>query len=281
MANLEANLDFSQEDITIAQDQHLLDKLSEARSRLRQLLGSYQRGRMLKSGYRVAIIGAPNVGKSSLLNALLGEDRAIVTDVPGTTRDVVLGELSIAGVAVQFLDTAGIRQTEDLVESVGIRKSHEVAGQADLVWHLVDATSGDEVPSLPTTLVTSGKVQVVLNKVDLVDLEQLSKVHGEDALFISARTGFGIDGLIRELEGELQGETDDTAPAVMQGRQVELLERAEEYVGRGFELLQSQSSPEFVLSEIQEALFAIMEISGKRFDDEVMDRVFREFCLGK
>jgi tRNA modification GTPase len=229
-------------------------------------------------------MGSPNVGKSSLLNRLLGEDRAIVTDIPGTTRDIVMGELAIAGVAVQFLDTAGFRPTEDVVENAGIQRSREAAAQADVIWWIEDATLSDlseDMKNHESAMPTGLTVTRVLNKVDLVEADQVADHARQGAYLVSAKTGAGVEELLRSLEIRLEQETEDAAPALMQARQVEMLEQAQGALARGVELLKQSASPEFVLADIQEALFAVMTISGKKFDDDVMDRVFREFCLGK
>lgn len=269
LAHMEANLDFAAEDIVIEQDSITIERLAAVKAELDTIISGYRRGRLLNHGYKVAIVGSPNVGKSSLLNRVLGEDKAIVTNVPGTTRDIVTGELNIDGYLVSFSDTAGLRKTTDQVEQIGIEKTRSEIQDADLIWFV------DE-PNLPgESLQMDERGLRVRNKSDI------SRTPDFEGISVSAKTGEGIDQLLADLKGRLIEQGEESAPALLQSRHYELLSKSREAVDRGLALLKESSSPEFVIAETQEALSFVMEVLGKRFDDEVMDRVFKEFCLGK
>ena len=269
LAHMEANLDFAAEDIVIEQDNVTIDRLSAVKTDLDRILSGYKRGKLLNHGFQVAIVGAPNVGKSSLLNRLLGEDRAIVTDVPGTTRDVVTGDMIMDGYMVSFSDTAGIRETTDVVEQIGIEKTRTELENADLIWLL-------EEPGQPADEVGFDEKCVrIRNKSDLATSAEFS------GFSISAKTGDGIEALLEELRTRLIEQGEESSPALLQSRHFELLSDSSAALERGLNLLRESASPEFVIAEIQDSLQFVMEVLGKRFDDEVMDRVFKEFCLGK
>ena len=270
LAHMEANLDFSAEDIVIEQDDVTIERLTVVKNDLDRILSGYRRGKLLNDGFQVAIVGAPNVGKSSLLNRLLGEERAIVTDVPGTTRDVVTGNMIMDGYMVSFSDTAGIRETTDVVEQIGIEKTRTELDQADMVWYLDQVGDESRVPEdLPKQ-----KTLWVRNKVDLGRSDV-------GPVYISAKSGEGIEELLENLRSKLVEQGEESSPALLQARHFELLRMSSEALDRGLELLKETASPEFVIAEIHDSLQFVMEVLGKRFDDEVMDRVFKEFCLGK
>ncbi len=305
-ANLEANIDFAQEDIEAASTRALQTKLNLARAGIKAVLETKNQSRYWRDGYRVSLIGRPNVGKSSLLNALIGEERAIVTDVPGTTRDIVEGGIDVQGVRVHFVDTAGLRDSDEPVEKIGIARARQSATDADLIFFILDLQSLDEgIIELEALISKYGeRVLLLRNKTDLENAFSLSqwrhrlKVVGDglglqkfgtwladldDSRFlaVSAKTGLGLEGLLDYISRELKGHLIDDAPGTIHERHVELLNRADQGLARAIEMMNGDSSPEFIAFELHSAVFGLHEILGRRFDDQVMDRVFGEFCLGK
>jgi len=274
LAELEANLDFSQEDIVFAPITRLRESLLEAQARIGSLLSSFRAGRIAKNGFTVAILGLPNVGKSSLLNAISGLERAIVSDQPGTTRDPVEIEVPVGSHLVRFVDTAGIRESTDTIEQMGIDRTWSVSKQADMIFWVDDF--GHPLP--PPELNSGARVVRVRNKVDLLGEGTTWDV---DLVPISAKNGFGVDRLFQVVTEELAKIGQEQDVTLLIGRHFDLLKKAQGCVLKGLQILSEGASPEFVIFEIHEALSLVMEVQGKRVDDEVMDQVFRQFCLGK
>jgi tRNA modification GTPase len=291
LAHVEAAIDFTEEGITFIQEQELLQGVESTIKELSCLTASYQEGRVLREGIAVAIVGRPNVGKSSLLNALLRTDRAIVTPIPGTTRDVLEETLNIRGVPVRLLDTAGIRETMDLVEQEGVRRSRAAMEQADLLLVLLDGsvplTSEDRILVSPDR---DKKVVLVINKTDLPrelspgDLQGLEQAVSADAtIWISARTGAGLDDLrdaIRNLVLRPEFEPGETA-VVTTLRHRTGLTKAIEALHRSVESISGRLSSEFVALDLRGALDALGEITGETTTDDILDHVFSQFCIGK
>lgn len=291
LAHVEAAIDFTEEGITFIQEQELLHGVESTIKELSCLTASYQEGRVLREGIAVAIVGRPNVGKSSLLNALLRTDRAIVTPFPGTTRDVLEETLNIRGVPVRLLDTAGIRETMDLVEQEGVRRSRAAIEQADLLLVLLDGsvllTPEDRILVSPDR---DKKVVLVINKTDLPrelspghlqDLEQA--VSADATVWISARTGAGLDDLrdtIRNLVLRPEFEPGETA-VVTALRHRTGLTKAIEALHRSVESISGRLSSEFVALDLRGALDALGEITGATTTDDILDHVFSQFCIGK
>lgn len=276
LAHLEANLDFSQEDIEFAPSGEISKRIQNCIRGLNGLVSSYRTGLIATEGFRVAIVGPPNVGKSSLLNRLANEERAIVTDIPGTTRDVVTAEILIDNYRVKFFDTAGVRKTEDLVEQMGIDKTTQTAEGADLVL-LVSEAYGAVANTDFMLDVDAGNVLNVVNKSDL-----LVSADGEfPGLQISAKTGLGIESLKKVISMRIAALGEESGAVVLAARQFRLVTEAADNLVIGLKLHEEKASSEFVISEVQSALENVMEVLGKRFDDEVMDQVFKQFCLGK
>jgi tRNA modification GTPase len=241
-----------------------LDALLERTS---QLLADARRGRIVREGLQVAIIGAPNVGKSSLFNALVGADRAIVTDTPGTTRDLVTESVDIGGVRVTFIDTAGIRDAADVVEAEGVARSRQAQSIADLVLVVVDKDEPEPV-NAPHLLVQS--------KVDL------DRPHR--GVRVSAKTGQGVGDLRLAILSALDVEPTRDRPEITNVRHATLLSRARDALARaraavGFD--GESLSEEFVLIDLQVAREALEEITGRRTSDELLGHVFSRFCVGK
>jgi tRNA modification GTPase len=286
LAHVEANIDFAAEDIEIESNDSMAVKLKSIIKRVESLLETYQRGKAIHEGVGVALVGVPNVGKSSLLNALVDEEKAIVTEVEGTTRDVVEGTFEWKGIRFNVFDTAGMRETSDKVESLGIERTLKQIEKSEIKVIVLDG-SEPKLPDLEKFELDKESTLFVLNKSDLLqgtrDIEFLSpSIRGFDHMKVSAKTNQGIEALKTVLADRfgLKGELNQTA-MLTNSRHLQALTISLESLRNSLGLLETQESPDFIAFELMEGLKAVQSLLGKRFDDEVMDRVFREFCLGK
>ncbi|MFW6112852.1 MAG: tRNA uridine-5-carboxymethylaminomethyl(34) synthesis GTPase MnmE [Thermodesulfobacteriota bacterium] len=286
LARVDAALDFPDEAAELS-PQSLDEELAGPLEELEQLLATYQQGRLLREGVGVVLAGRPNVGKSSLLNRLLNTERAIVTDIPGTTRDVIEETISLAGVPLRLSDTAGLREARDLVEELGVARSRERLAQADLILLLVDASeplSSEDVQTLED--LAARPVLLVLNKIDLpqkIKVEDVRRYSSQPVVEISALTGQGLERLEQAMvDAVLAGGAQPAGEIVTQARHAELLAQAQEALNRGRELLEQPEPPwELLAFEVKEALTALGEITGEEVGDAVLDQIFAEFCIGK
>ena len=291
LANIEAGIDFSEEDLTFIRRDELLLALRETSTEVQDLLRTAETGRVLRDGAHVVIVGKPNTGKSSLLNALLHEDRAIVTDIPGTTRDVIEGHVVWDGVPITLIDTAGVRTTIDVIEQEGIRRSQSAREHGDLILHVLDASVLQTQGFDPTHLQSVRREDVViLNKVDLVDAHTVSSLgsllqeHSPcNILLLSVRRGSGLDELRRTIISRLSGESfeADSGLIVTNVRHHVALERAKGAVDDAITSVQKCMEPEFIAMDLRGAADALGEITGVVTSDDILNRIFSEFCIGK
>jgi tRNA modification GTPase len=279
LSRLEANLDFSSEFIEFEAVDAIVKRAESANIKIKNLLNTYKLGRVLSKGFRVAIVGAPNVGKSSLLNQLVQQNRAIVTPVAGTTRDTIEVEILLAGQKVTFVDTAGLRETTDEIELFGIERTQSQIRQADFVIFLYDRTN-EMTKNWEGLLDGTGRQPNLLvgNKSDLVTDQ---KIPPDNEVFISAQSFETISPLVRQIENVIQSLSTDSNSVVLHSRQYESLRKMEYFTTLGLNLLKDNLSPEFIIAELQQAYRYSLGLLGKEFDDQILDRVFKEFCLGK
>lgn len=283
LAQLEAQLDFGDHDVEPAAGEQIDATLAALAAELAALLERADAGRALREGLQVAIIGRPNVGKSSLLNALLGEERAIVTPIPGTTRDVISEGLAIAGVPVTLFDTAGMREAADEIERAGVQRSERARRQADLVLLVLDGS--DELHPEDHELLSRADARTVLlvNKCDLAQRVDLSAEQAAPALWLSALTGVGLDGLRTEIGRRVWG--GETEPAgevlVTNVRHQQALAGAARAVEEAREAIRRGLTEEYVAQSLREALERLGEIGGRTLSEEIVDRIFERFCIGK
>jgi tRNA modification GTPase len=291
LAHVEAGIDFTEEDIAFIRPDELTAGIQQTVAEITRLVASGQEGRIFREGVTAAIIGRPNVGKSSLLNALLQTDRAIVTPVPGTTRDVLEEVLNIRGVPVRLLDTAGVRKTEDPVEQEGVRRRQNAMEQAELLLILMDGSVPLAQADRDILAMLPGKKRlVVVNKSDLLSQFNLEEVNaregGEPAgpvVRISAKTGEGLDDLrdrIRAMVLRQDFEPGEGA-VVTRLRHHAALQKAKEALVNAGGSVQAGLSGEFVAMDLRAAIDAIGEITGAVSTDDILDRIFRDFCIGK
>ena len=290
---LELELDFSEEDGECADRPELQKIAGNIRRLLVRLCDSFAVGNVIKNGVPVAIVGNTNVGKSTLLNALLNEERAIVSDIAGTTRDVIEDTVNLNGVTFRFIDTAGIRATEDEVESIGIERTFAKIGQARVVLLLTDLSRGAECfeeyyRQVKERLAPDATLLIVLNKTDRVDdlLTPQETIRlftsGEEIIPISAKQGTNLDGLVEKLTEAVNLDGVHAGDVIVSNvRHYEALSHALTAVERVIAGLESGLSGEFVSQDIRECLHYLGEITGDITTDEVLGNIFRNFCIGK
>jgi tRNA modification GTPase len=284
--HVEAAIDFPEEEIDYLSDGVLLARVEDCASAFRQLRSNAAVGRVLRDGYRVVIVGRPNAGKSSLLNCLSGQEAAIVTEVAGTTRDILRERINLDGLLVELVDTAGLRDDPDRIEAEGIRRAREALGQADAVLWVQDAScqevAGEKPEDQPDDhLPEDIPVVVVRNKSDLSG-DPAGLLQAEPPVVaISARTGAGIDALRSELR-RLAGFRDLGEGAfTARQRHVDALDRAFRHFGAGQEALHDARAGELFAEELKLSQQALSEITGALGSDDLLGRIFSEFCIGK
>ena len=290
---LELELDFSEEDVEFANREELNRIASNIERLLIRLCDSFSLGNVLKNGVPVAIVGNTNVGKSTLLNALLREERAIVSDIAGTTRDTIEDTINLNGITFRFIDTAGIRFTTDKVENIGIERTFAKIGQASIVLLLTDLKRGAEFfeqyyRQVKTHISPDAHLIIVLNKTDevadLLTSQETIRLFtaGEKIIPISARTGANLDTLIRELTNTVNLNPLNTSDIIVSNiRHYEALSHAREAIHRVKDGIQSGLSGEFISQDIRECLHYLGEITGEISTDEVLGNIFDKFCIGK
>lgn len=292
IALIELELDFSEEDVEFADRtalKRLVDQIEKVVSRLKD---SYQLGNVIKNGIPVAIIGETNVGKSTLLNALLNEERAIVSDIHGTTRDVIEDVVNIQGTAFRFFDTAGLRETVDTIESMGIERTYGKLKEASVVLLVVDTTNPlplitgriDKIRELLTgqhLIITANKVDIG-SKETITGLKELALLQGEHLVFLSAKKREHLDELISRMQETIAldqiGEEDTIVTNI---RHYEALTRAYESLQRVRTGMEQHISGEFLAQDIRECLQYLGEITGEISNDEILGHIFKHFCIGK
>ncbi|MBB79408.1 MAG: tRNA uridine-5-carboxymethylaminomethyl(34) synthesis GTPase MnmE [Verrucomicrobiaceae bacterium] len=280
VAHLEAYIDFPDEDITPQTGEALVGQLEAVQSRIELMLATAEQGRILREGARVVIYGEPNVGKSSLLNILLGQERAIVSDIAGTTRDTVEEVVSLGGFPVRLIDTAGHRKAVDELERVGVERTLDKVAQADLVLEVVDS-SAPRGQSLLRSRDKNSRSLLVLNKCDLPRHSDWNE-HSEGAE-ISCADGSGLDGLIAAIAGVFaQGDGTWGQEAVaVNARHQSCLRRARGALGEALRQLKGGVGPEFVALDLRLALDAVGEVAGRVETEELLGEIFGQFCIGK
>ena len=279
IALLEAGIDFAEDDVSVASQADLLARLDPVRDGILRLAGSFQYGNLVSSGLNLAIVGRPNVGKSSLFNALLEKERAIVTDVPGTTRDLVSETAAIGGIPVKLYDTAGIREASEIVESLGIERSYQAMADADLTLVVVDASRpiGSEDQSLIDRAARQGRYLLVANKSDLPGSES----HGGHST--SALTGEGIPALRAAILESVTpaGALEQEGGFITAVRHERLLRECLEYLDKARGAIERGIPHEMVLLDLYAALRPLDSITGATTADDILNRIFSTFCIGK
>ena len=282
-AGLATAIDFS-DDVGEALDPAVASALSEAASELERLAATARTGRLLAHGCRVAILGRPNVGKSTLFNALLGRERAIVTEIPGTTRDTLEGELDVGGVPVTLVDTAGLRATQDVVETIGVARAREEGEKAQAVLYVFDASSGLEAEDEEALALVAGRPRIlVANKADRLGRRAVAAPQLEDAILVcglSPEAGATLrEALSRTVT---DGVSTDSASEVLGSlRQADLVQRTLKAAREALAVLEEGASPEYAAAHVHAALDALADLVGETTSEDVLEKLFATFCVGK
>lgn len=286
-AHFHAVVDWPDEDIEDFQAENYTETLENAERELSRLLDTFSRGRILREGVKCAIIGRPNVGKSSLLNALLGYERAIVTDVAGTTRDTLEEKCVLGGVLLRLIDTAGIRDTDDAVEKLGVERAEAALRDADLVFVAADASEplNSEDMDIIRMASESGKTWVFLpNKTDLTKNAVSMELMGIDApetIPISAKTGDGLDRLGEYIKSEFGAASPPAGEILTNARQAQEVRIARDALLNVLNGSKIGVTPDVLLTELEDAMNALAIVSGKNLRENIIDKIFTRFCVGK
>lgn len=286
---LELELDFSEEDVEFADRQRLLSLTGEASDMIKRLATSYKAGRAFKEGVPVAIAGSPNAGKSTLLNALLDSDKAIVSDIPGTTRDVIEDTAEIGGILFRFFDTAGLRDTSDTVERIGIDRAREAIGKAAIVLWVIDLSAdenelGKQISAAKESMheLKTGKHLLLLNKSDVHKVETPEGKGFEAILPISAKQGEGLEELRLKLAELAKSDNDpDSEIIVTNERHFAALRAGAEALGRVTEGMEANLPGDLIAQDMREAIHHLSTVTGEISTDTLLSTIFSRFCIGK
>ena len=282
-SHFHAVLDYPDEDIEDFGLSNYRQTLRQAAKALYDLLGTYGQGRILRQGVAAAIVGRPNVGKSSLLNALAGFERVIVTDIPGTTRDTVEQSVLVGSTRLRLIDTAGIRETGDTVEALGVQRSRQALEQADLVLFVCDGSQPltPEDREIMNACCDAPHAIALVNKVDLGRVVEPGDLPFLNVICTSLPEGRGLDQLADVIDLEFQGETPCDGSILTNSRQFDACRRAYEAMLRALQGLQLGLTPDAVLTDVEEAMEAMGEVTGATVREDITARIFERFCVGK
>jgi tRNA modification GTPase len=277
---VELELDFAEEDIELIDNSVLKNRIKQIIEEINKLLNTYSFGRIIKDGVNVALVGKPNVGKSSLLNYILKESRAIVSPIPGTTRDVIREEVSIDGILFKLYDTAGIRLSEDEIEKEGVSRSRNVVKDADIVLLIEDVFENGNYELL-TEIKSITKPEKILKIINKIDLERNFGKAGD--VFISALTGEGIENLFSMLKEMAHGSSNYTEKSAIVSnlRHYDCLKKTNENLENSLRSIENSLSGEFIALDIRNAAINLGEIIGEVTSDDVLNNIFSKFCIGK
>ncbi len=288
IAAIEAGIEYPEEDIERALAEEQLPTLLEVMEDITALIESYDRGRLIKEGAQIAIAGLPNVGKSSLLNSILGEDRAIVTDIAGTTRDVIAEYYDLGGIPVKFIDTAGIRKTSDTVERIGVERSYDAIENSALALMLFDASREmtKEDIEIYNEIKSKGiPVKVILNKSDIIKKtteDDIISAIGTQPLKISALTGENVDTLLKELEEAVSSDASAMEGITITSlRHKSSLMSARDSLSDAIDQISDGIDIDCMSIDLRAAWDSLGEITGETLTEDIIDRIFSKFCLGK
>lgn len=280
---LELELDFSEEDVEFADRSHLEDLLQQTHKRVAELADSFSLGNALKEGVNVAIVGRPNVGKSTLLNRLVGEDRAMVSDIAGTTRDTIEATCNIGGVVFRFVDTAGLHSTDDVLERMGIERTSEALRRAHIILWLTDDDStlmSDDMQGYEPS--AEQVVYKVVTKIDLQEDYGRTLNNDNDVIYLSAKTGAGVDELQKVLQSRFDAQSAYRGDVVVSSqRHYEALRESAESLLAALNALRSGLPTDLLSEDIRQVLYHLGTITGEITSDDVLQNIFSRFCIGK
>lgn len=288
ITSIEVTVDYPEYDIEEVENRDALKELNDAKKNLLRLKDGFNKGKILKDGIKTVILGKPNAGKSSLLNVILKEDRAIVSNIEGTTRDTIEEYININGITLKMIDTAGIRNTENEIEKIGVEKAKEIANQADLIIAIFDITKKLSKEDLEILKIIEKKnAIIVLNKTDLIqenkDLEEKLSNVGKTIVKISAKNNNGIDKLFNEIEKlfNLNKISQDNEVIITNERHKNQINKAIKDIDLAIESIENKMPIDMTSIYIKQTLIDLGEITGKNVTDEIIKNIFKNFCLGK
>jgi len=288
IAHIEVTVDYPEHDIEEITAEMVYKEARKIRGMLEKLLESFERGRIIREGLKVVIVGKPNVGKSSLLNELTGKNKAIVTDIPGTTRDIIEEYINIKGIPIKIIDTAGIRETEDVVEKIGVDRAAEAIESADLVLMVLDAHEGIKQEDMAIIKKIENKKHIIIvNKIDLVpdnwDVSDFPQLQGKNVIEMSLKEGIGIEKLEDEIEelfvkGEVKANEEFLVTNV---RHKNLIESALNSINEACKAYEASMPVDLLSIDLRNAAEYIGQITGETVSEEVIEEIFSRFCVGK
>ena len=277
---IELELDFSEEDVEFADRNKLKNLLYDIKNEIELLIDSFKTGNAIKNGIPVTIIGSPNAGKSTLLNSLLNEDKAIVSEIAGTTRDIIEDKLIINGVMFRFIDTAGIRKTDNKIENIGIDKAIENMNKSNIIIQLIDSTDNVDKQIKKLNKLSNNSIAskiIAINKIDIKNNTSVDK-----AIYLSAKKNIGIDTLKEKLiELSSINKLSNQTTIITNTRHLQELKKTREEVNLIISALDNNISSEFIASNIREALNHLGSITGEITNDTLLKNIFSKFCIGK
>lgn len=282
MANIEVNIDFPEyEDALVITRENLNPKLKEIKSELESLLDESKIGKLVNDGIKVAIVGRPNVGKSSILNHFLGENKAIVTNIAGTTRDIVEGEVELKGIRLKFIDTAGIRNTEDIVERIGVDKSLEMIEEADLVIHVLN--NNETLTDEDKEIMNKIKDKTHITFINKTDLETNLKIEDKNVVRGNTITDEGLDKLKNKIVELFDLDTIEISnlEMVSSSRVISLIKESLKHIENAIDHISDEIPVDMIAIDIKASWDTLGEITGESYGDELLDTLFSKFCLGK
>lgn len=284
LAHIEAGIDYPEHDDETMTYSMIADNTKKVLRVVDRLIASADTGKIYKEGIKTVILGCPNVGKSSLLNAMLEEDRAIVTDIPGTTRDSLEEMLNVNGIPLNIIDTAGIRNTDDVIEQIGVEKSKSLAEQADLILLMFDGSrelSSEDKELIE--LVKNKKTIALVNKLDLEQKINMAEISHLEPVNISVKTDMGIMDIYEKIKKMFAfGDININNEVLISGeRNKESLFKAKKYLSNVMETVENRMPEDFISMDLTEAYEALGEITGEALEEDIIDKIFSEFCLGK
>jgi len=278
---LELELDFSEEEINRTHYTEINTAVAQIRSDCEQLVDSYKNGKIYRNGILAAIVGKPNAGKSSILNALLQEDRALVSEIPGTTRDTIEESISHNGIEIRLVDTAGLRASDDTVESMGISRAENAMKHADILLHVIDISAEEDVSPLDEN---GAPVIPIYNKIDLVS--EIPKMPGYSGVFTSATERTGISQIGETILSTVLGDAKNTSETsdtlvITNERHKKALQSTVDSLEKALESIEKKTSSEFIVVDLRDALNSLGKLTGETMTEDILNNIFEKFCIGK
>ena len=285
LANIEVNIDYPEyEDIEELTNQKLVPKIEKVKEEIKKIIKESENGKIIKEGIKTVIVGRPNVGKSSILNKLINEEKAIVTEIEGTTRDIVEGSVNINGIILNIIDTAGIRKTEDIVEKIGVSKSLELIDKADLILYVLNnnqkLTDDDRV--ILEKIKNKNHI-IIINKIDLENKLDIKELENRQIVYMSAINNEGIDDLKQKIKEIFNLEKIMTSDFtyLTNARSISLLKQCLKVIKEIEDGINQNNSIDMIEIDIKRVWSLLGEIIGETYDEELIDQIFKQFCLGK